>query len=184
MNVNSTAFETTTALRNDYFAADETGDFLKRDRIGRKLTEIEDDERDTPARSDGEAATKLQFAAFELGLSGSEDARTTAARIGWIAGRVGAADSPQRRFDLHDHMEELKHHASWLSRIVDLELGMLERVLPLLEAAIAWLERPRIEHYAAAKARIYYVLPGFTLIGGDSEPVSAELSHLPAVSIA
>jgi hypothetical protein len=42
---------------------------------------------------------------------------------------------------------------------------------------------PRIE-YPEARARIYYVSPGVIMIGGDGEPVPAELSRLSAVSIA
>jgi hypothetical protein len=60
---------------------------------------------------------------------------------------------------------------------------MLERVQPLLEAAIAWLGRPRIEHYLEAKAKIYYSGYGLTLICGDGA-VFAGLSHLPVESIA
>jgi hypothetical protein len=183
-NMNTTTFETVMALRDEYFAADEACDFPKRDRLGRNITKIEDAEMAAPSRSDGEAATKLQFVAFELGLSFSEDACTIAARIRVISGMTRAADSPQRRFDLHDLLAELKRHAERLPRIVDLERGMLERTLPLLEAAIAWLERPRIEHYPSAKARIYYVSRGFTMISGDGEPVSAGLSHLSVLSVA
>jgi hypothetical protein len=51
--------------------------------------------------------------------------------------------------------------------------------LPVLEAAIAWLERSWTEHYPEAGARICYVSPGVTMIAGDVEPVPAELSHLP-----
>jgi hypothetical protein len=178
-----TTFETTMALRDGYWVADEAGDFRKRDRIGRKITKIEDDARATPARSDGDAATKLQFAAFELGLCSSDDGHSIAARIEVIAYVIRAADSPPRRFDLHDHLVELRHHASRLPRIAD-KPGMLERILALLEAAIAWLERPRIEHYPAARARIYYMLPGFTMVGDDGEPVPAELSYLPVATIA
>jgi hypothetical protein len=58
-----------------------------------------------------------------------------------------------------------------------------ESILRRIEAAIAWPERPRIER-TSAKARIYYLSPGVIIIAGDGEPVSAELSHLPAVIIA
>jgi hypothetical protein len=88
---------------------------------------------------------------------------------------------PQQRFELHWHLGELASCGSRLP-FVDLEQGTLERALPRLEAAIAWLGRARIEHYPEGKAKIYYSGYGFTLICGDGA-VFADLSHLPVECI-
>jgi hypothetical protein len=182
MNVNATMFETIERARDKYWAADEACDFRKRDRLGRRIIELEEAEMAMPARSNADAAAKLRFAAWKLELSGGDSDGVELARLERIAGAIGTSDSPRDQFELHLYLDELRLCALWL-RLRTL-YGFEESILRRIEAAIAWLERPRIEHYPSAKARIYYVSPSFTMIGGDGEPVPAELSHLSVLSVA
>jgi hypothetical protein len=137
--------------------------------LGRALPKAGDAEHALPALSNADASAKVRFAAGEIGLSDSDGATREAARLERLSVAIGAPDSPRQRFDLHWHLRELAFCASRLP-FVDLEQGTLERALPRLEAAIAWLERPRIEHCPEEGVTIYYVAPGLVMVTARRVP--------------
>jgi hypothetical protein len=157
------AFETIERISREYWAADQKRDHRRVGGLARALTKAEDAEQALPALSNADASAKVRFAAGEIALSDSDRATRETARLERLSVAIGAPDSPRQRFELHWHLRELASCASWL-RFVDLERGTLERALPRLEAAIAWLERPRTEHCPEEGVTIYYIAPGLAMV--------------------
>jgi hypothetical protein len=161
-------FRTFNALKRAYWVADERHDYAECDRLGGIWSEAEDAERARPATSNKDAAAKLRI--FARGLdSFAGDEKSALLRV---AKELEAPDSPRRRFEQHRHLQELE---LLRSKLLEWEPGNI----PLIEAAITWLGRPRVEHCPEEGMTIFYAFRGVVVTSRYGVPVPAELSHLP-----
>jgi hypothetical protein len=161
------ALPTIARLDAEYWAADERHDQRATRRIGRLRNKAREAAMKLPVRSDADAARKLELAAYLLELLGAtEYADVEIARLKRLAASIAASDAPRHRLKLLTDLNELRGCVSRLTEDGDPFYVpiLLDEVVPLVEAAIAWLSRSRVEHFTDEGVTVTYVAPGMVMV--------------------
>jgi hypothetical protein len=134
-----TISRTIRALQRARWAADERGDCVERDRVDLKLDGAENAEKAMAAETAYCARAKLWLAAYWVGTGDTEDRSEHVRRMVHIAGEIG-----RRGRDLSLAVE-LRACIAECRAVADDRYDCIEsEAIPRLEAALAWLTKPRL----------------------------------------
>jgi hypothetical protein len=166
-------------LDAQYWAADERRDLPQVRRLGRLHDKARGVAKNLPILSDADAARKLELAAHSLELLGGPDVEIE--RLKRLAASIRASATP--RLKLLTDADELRVCVSRVTedRELDYDRILTDNVVPYIEAVIAWLGRPRVEHFPDEGVTVTYAVPGMIMVAGLARAQEARWVSLSAV---